>query len=43
MSMLLSACGANGDLYQIEEPKVEQKSTAEESQQRIEKTEKKPK
>jgi len=39
--MLLSACGANGDLYQVEEPKAEQKSTTEESQQRIEKTEKK--
>jgi len=25
--MILSACGAKGDLYQIEEPKVEQKMT----------------
>jgi len=41
--MLLSACGANGNLYQVKEPEVEQKVTIKESQQDIENTKKKPK
>lgn len=42
ISILLSACGSKGDLYQVEEPEAVQKTTLNESQQRDEETKKKP-
>jgi len=41
MSILISACGSRGDLYQVQEPEKVQKATAEESQQASEKPKKK--
>jgi len=40
--MFLSACGSNGDLYQIEEPEITQKITEKEPRQSIEEQKKKP-
>ena len=42
MSMILSACGSKGDLYQVAEPETEQKTTTKNSQQRIEESKTKP-
>lgn len=42
MSVLLSACGSNGDLYQVAEPEIVQETTENESQQLNEETKKKP-
>jgi len=42
MSILLCACGSKGELYQVDEPEAEQKTTQDEPQQRNEETKKKP-
>ena len=43
MSVLLSACGAKGDLYLVAEPESEQSIAVKESQQKNTDTIKKPK
>lgn len=43
LSILISACGSKGDLYQVVEPEAEQNSTVKEPQQTSKDTQKKPK
>ena len=42
MSMLISACGSKGDLYQVAEPDTGQKTTVKDSQEIIEESKTKP-